>query len=162
MIGDGKDPFDLAIIYTSKCLSRIAFLLLRLFRNGNSWNKFYELHLLQFKWNRNLPIAEQKSKVLPNLLSLFQLFHSLRWNRRDRWNTLPALPIPKNCCALFNISLFHLFLFLKKYQKECSPKATFRYFTYLKLIKVRLPKIGLYLHYSKPSYGQETDFYTCC
>ena len=118
IICDGKDTFALAIIFSSKCLSKTAFLL-RLFRKGNSWNKYEELHLFQFKWNRDLLIGEQKSKARPNLFQLFslfllsQLFHSQRWNRQNRRNTLPALPISKNCHAPFNISLFHLFLFLK-------------------------------------------------
>ena len=59
------------------------------------------------------------SKVHLNLSQLFQLFllvqlfHSLRWNRRNRWNTPPAQPIPKNCHIPFTIPLFHLFLFPK-------------------------------------------------
>ena len=44
---------------------------------------------------------------------VFQLFHSLGWNKWNRWNTLPALPIPKKCCIPFTIPLFHLFLFPK-------------------------------------------------
>ena len=37
----------------------------------------------------------------------------LWWNRQNRWNTLPVLPIPKKCCIPFTIPLFHLFLFPK-------------------------------------------------
>ena len=37
----------------------------------------------------------------------------LRWNRRNRSNTLPAQPIPKNCYVPFAILLFHLVLLLK-------------------------------------------------
>ena len=48
---------------------------------------------------------------------LFQLFHSLRRNRRNRWNTLPAQPIFKHCHIPFTIPQFHLFLFLKILKK---------------------------------------------
>ena len=35
-----------------------AAFLLRLFRKKNAWNKHSELHLFQFKWNRNHSIPE--------------------------------------------------------------------------------------------------------
>ena len=38
---------------------------------------------------------------------------ALRWNRRNRWNTLSAQPIPKSCHIPFTIPVFHLFLFPK-------------------------------------------------
>ena len=38
-------------------LSKATFLL-RLFRKRNTWDKYYELHLFQFKWNRNHSIPK--------------------------------------------------------------------------------------------------------
>ena len=71
------------------------------------------------------------------LFLLFQVFHSLKWNRRNRWNTLPAQGIPKNCHISFTIPLFHLFLFqkLSKGMQSYSP--------YFKMIPPSVhPKLG--------------------
>ena len=84
-----------------------------LFRKKNTWNKHSKHHLFQFKWNTKHSIPESNFKVhqtLSQLFPLFQLFHSL-WD--GRWNTLPALPIHKNCYIPFTIPLLQLFLFLK-------------------------------------------------
>ena len=47
-----------------------------------------------------------------NLSPLFQLPHSLRWNGQNTWNTLPVLPIHKNCYIPLTLISSVLFLFL--------------------------------------------------
>ena len=47
------------------------------------------------------------------------------WNRPNRWNTLPAQPIPKNCHISFSFPLFHLFLFFKIVKRNAVLAASF-------------------------------------
>ena len=56
--------------------------------------------------------------TIPAIPALPAIPHSLRWNRRNRWNTLPAQPISKNCHIPFTIPLFHLFPFLKIVKRD--------------------------------------------
>ena len=84
-----------------------------------------DLHLLQFKWNRNHNSVPEikvqspsKSMTTIPAIPAFPVFHSQRWNGQNRWSTLPVLPIPQKCCIPFTILLFHLFLFLKIIKKN--------------------------------------------
>ena len=66
------------------------------------------------------------SKFLLNLSPLFQLFlpiqlfRSLRCNRRNRWNSLPVLPIPKKRLHSIYYSSVLTLPVPGNYLKECS------------------------------------------
>ena len=65
--------------------------------------------------------SEIKVQSFANRSPLFQLLDSLRWNRQNTWNTLPVLPIHKNCyIPLTLISSIPPLPISKNHQKEFS------------------------------------------
>ena len=81
-------------------------------------NSTYSVQMEQKSFYSGIKVqSSSKSITTIQLFLLFQLFHSLGWNR---WNTLPVLPIPKKCCIPFTIPLFHLFLFPKIIKRNTS------------------------------------------
>ena len=53
---------------------------------------------------------------------LFQLFRSLRWNRHNRWNTLPLLSISKKMLHSIYYSSIPPLPISENHHKECSLK----------------------------------------